>query len=58
MITIQIKIRKKLTFVKNVGSAVLWISQKVPPFFGLTKSSAVLWIGQKDTPLLHKGIDM
>jgi len=37
MITIQIKIRKKLNFVKNVGSAVLWISQKVPPFFGLTK---------------------
>jgi len=33
----QIKIRKKLNFVKNVGSAVLWISQKVPPFFGLTK---------------------
>jgi len=37
MITIQIKIRKKLNFIKNVGSAVLWISQKVPPFFGLVK---------------------
>ena len=34
---IQIKIRIKINFVKNVCSSVLWIGQIVSPFFGLIK---------------------